>query len=50
VLLSYGGIEAGIRDRLDGLPYVMADRALAPDPRLAAWVLDVVRTSDVDSW
>jgi sirohydrochlorin ferrochelatase len=38
VLLSYGGIEAGIRTRLDGLTYVMATRALAPDPRLAVWV------------
>jgi sirohydrochlorin cobaltochelatase len=39
VLLSYGGIEAGIRQRLDGLSYVMSDKALAPDPRLVDWVL-----------
>jgi len=38
VLLSYGGIEAGIRKRLEGLDYVMATRALAPDPRLVEWV------------
>lgn len=43
VLLSYGGIEAGIRERLEGLEYVMARQALAPDPRLVDWVLAQVR-------
>ena len=38
VLLSYGGIEQGIRTRLEGLDYTMATRALAPDPRLVEWV------------
>jgi sirohydrochlorin ferrochelatase len=38
VLLSYGGIEAGIRKRLDGLTYVMSSQALAPDRRLVDWV------------
>lgn len=38
VLLSYGGIEAGIRKRLDGLTYVMSAQALAPDRRLVDWV------------
>jgi sirohydrochlorin ferrochelatase len=38
VLLSYGGIEAGIRTRLDGLTYVMSAQALAPDRRLVDWV------------
>jgi sirohydrochlorin cobaltochelatase len=38
VLLSYGGIEQGIRTRLDGLDYTMATKALAPDPRLVEWV------------
>ena len=38
LLLSYGGIEKGIRQRLEGLPYVMAERALMPDPRLVEWV------------
>jgi sirohydrochlorin ferrochelatase len=38
VLLSYGGIEQGIRQRLEGLPYVMSDKALAPDRRLVDWV------------
>jgi sirohydrochlorin ferrochelatase len=41
VLLSYGGIEAGIRRRLDGLTYEMSGQALAPDPRLVDWVLAV---------
>ncbi len=31
VLLSYGGIEAGVRERLAGLSYEMSDKALAPD-------------------
>ena len=39
LLLSYGGIEAGIRRRLEGLPYRMAGRALLPDERLSEWVL-----------
>ena len=39
LLLSYGGIEAGIRRRLEGLPYRMADQALLPDERLSEWVL-----------
>jgi hypothetical protein len=38
LLLSYGGIEKGIRQRLEGLDYVMAPHALMPDPRLADWV------------
>jgi sirohydrochlorin ferrochelatase len=43
LLLSYGGIEKGIRQRLDGLPYVMATQGLMPDPRLVEWVRQVVR-------
>ena len=38
LLLSYGGIEVGIRRRLEGLPYRMADQALLPDERLSEWV------------
>jgi hypothetical protein len=38
LLLSYGGIEKGIRQRLEGLDYVMAQRALVPDDRMAEWV------------
>ena len=39
LLLSYGGIETGIRERLEGLPYRMAHQALLPDERLSEWVL-----------
>ena len=39
LLLSYGGIETGIRRRLEGLPYRMAGQALLPDERLSEWVL-----------
>ncbi|MCY4076457.1 MAG: hypothetical protein OXH04_13625 [Acidobacteria bacterium] len=39
LLLSYGGIEVGIRRRLEGLSYRMARQALLPDERLAEWVL-----------
>ena len=37
-VMSFGGIEQGIRKRLDGLQYAMADQGLIPDPRVAAWV------------
>ncbi|MYD70300.1 MAG: hypothetical protein F4W89_06065 [Acidobacteria bacterium] len=39
LLLSYGGIEVGIRERLEGLEYRMAHQALLPDERLSEWVL-----------
>lgn len=42
-LLSFGGIEQGIRKRLDGLAYTMATRALIPDPRIQEWVLEQSR-------
>jgi hypothetical protein len=38
VVLSFGGIEQGIRKRLDGLEYVMATQAIMPDDRLVEWV------------
>jgi sirohydrochlorin cobaltochelatase len=38
LLLAYGGIEKGIRERLDGLTYEMAAEGLLPDDRLATWV------------
>ena len=38
LLLSFGGIEKGIHQRLQGLDYVMAPHALMPDERLADWV------------
>ena len=42
LLLSYGGIEKGIRERLEGLPYRMSSQALLSDDRLAQWVMSVV--------
>ena len=42
LLLSYGGIEEGIRRRLEGLSYRMSPQALLPDERLAQWVMSVV--------
>jgi len=37
-LMSFGGIEQGIRKRLDGLAYVMTGQALMPDDRIVDWV------------
>jgi sirohydrochlorin ferrochelatase len=42
-LLSFGGIEQGIRNRLDGLSYTMATQALIPDVRIQEWVLEQAR-------
>ncbi len=39
LLIAFGGIERGLRERLEGLPYTMAEAALMPDDRLAAWVV-----------
>lgn len=51
VLLSYGGIEEGIRKRLEGLEFTMATQALLPDTRIATWVLESVRPHAQDtSW
>ena len=43
LLLSFGGVEQGIRKRLDGLEYTMSSQGLAPDDRLADWVLAAAR-------
>jgi sirohydrochlorin ferrochelatase len=40
LLLSYGGVEQGIRRRLVGLDYTMAAQGLMPDDRLLDWVLE----------
>lgn len=45
LLLSYGGIEEGVKKRLEGLPYKMSHQGLLPDNRLAEWVLLSVKTS-----
>lgn len=42
LLISYGGIEAGIRKRLEGLPYEMSPQGLLPHDRLVHWVLQAV--------
>lgn len=42
-LMSFGGIEQGIRKRLEGLPYAMPAQALMPDERIAQWVLASLR-------
>lgn len=44
-LLSFGGIEQGIRTRLDGLECTMSPQALLPDTRVATWVLSSVAAS-----
>jgi hypothetical protein len=41
LLISFGGTERGVRERLDGLAYTMAEAALMPDDRLVTWVLTV---------
>lgn len=41
LLISFGGIERGLRERLDGLPYTMPATALVPDERLVTWVLEM---------
>lgn len=43
LLVSFGGIEKGLRERLDGLTYTMAASGLMPDDRLASWVLEMAR-------
>jgi sirohydrochlorin ferrochelatase len=42
-LLSFGGIEQGLRKRLEGLDYTMTAQALMPDDRIAQWVLASLR-------
>lgn len=45
LLLSYGGVEERIKQRLDGLEFTMAPRGLLPDARLAQWVLLTAQTA-----
>jgi sirohydrochlorin ferrochelatase len=42
-LLSFGGIEQGLRKRLEGLDYTMTAQALMPDDRMAQWVVASLR-------
>ena len=41
LLVSFGGIERGLRERLDGLAYAMPAAGLVPDDRLVTWVLEM---------
>lgn len=39
LLISLGGIDRGLRERLEGLSYSIPEAALLPDDRLVTWVL-----------
>jgi sirohydrochlorin ferrochelatase len=43
LLLSYGGIEDGLRKRLDGLAYRMPSQGLLPDPRIVNWIIETAQ-------
>ena len=45
LLLSYGGIEKGVINRLEGLEYTMPNQGLLPDERLAEWILESAKAS-----
>ncbi len=45
LLLSFGGIEDGLRKRLDGLDYTMAAQGLIPDARISIWVIENATTA-----
>lgn len=44
VLLSFGGIEKGLRERLEGLDYRIPSQGIAPDPRIAEWIRAVMKS------
>jgi hypothetical protein len=45
LLISFGGIEEGIKKRLEGLEYTICRQGLLPDERLAEWTLLAARQS-----
>lgn len=47
LLISYGGIETGIEERLKGLSYTMSRQGLLPDERLAQWVIQAAKSARV---
>ncbi len=49
LLLSYGGIEGGLRKRLDGLTYRMPSQGLLPDDRIVNWVIETAQSNTPDS-
>lgn len=42
-VMSFGGIEQGLRKRLEGLEYTMAEQGLIPDDRIVQWVLSSIK-------
>jgi sirohydrochlorin ferrochelatase len=42
-VMSFGGIEQGMRKRLEGLEYTMAEQGLIPDDRIVQWVLSSIK-------
>lgn len=42
-LMSFGGIEKGLLERLAGLDYTMTTQALMPDDRIVEWVVASAR-------
>lgn len=42
-LMSFGGIEQGVRKRLEGLEYTMTTQGLMPDDRIVEWVIASAR-------
>lgn len=49
LLLSYGGIENGLRQRLDGVEHTLASQGLLPDARIAQWVLQTARETQAQN-
>lgn len=49
LLVSFGGIERGLRQRLEGLTYTMAGAGLVPDDRLVTWVLSMAGKRQVSA-
>jgi sirohydrochlorin ferrochelatase len=45
LLISFGGIEEGVKKRLEGLEYTICRQGLLPDERLAEWVQLAARQS-----
>lgn len=42
-VMSFGGIEQGMRKRLEGFEYTMAQQGLIPDDRIVQWVLNSIK-------
>jgi sirohydrochlorin ferrochelatase len=44
LLLSFGGIEDGLKERLSGLTYKITSQGLLPDNRISDWVLQSAKS------